>query len=201
MDFAKRYTIFIDEEKAKEEWEHIKSNIKNKQKTLYVRAFGKNGQGSYIYQEFYKSLFQATIKVDSSNNTYPTKLLETLTGFTKKKKANLLNYQVSHIFGLTKNPYAFCAPWNIVFIPKILDPFTGHESRGEITEKITAMYRELMWDKYGHLISDYNQVMGEYRAVIESNIEKYKAESKRKNDIFSRFIESVNIEFNVIEKI
>ncbi|EPE71842.1 TPA: hypothetical protein QB169_001958, partial [Pasteurella multocida] len=107
----------------------------------------------------------------------------------------------SHIFGLTKNPYAFCAPWNIVFIPKILDPFTGHESKGEITEKITAMYRRLMWDKYEDLISDYNKIMEKYREVIKSEIEKYKALSKRKNDIYSRFIESVNIEFNVIEKI
>ncbi|HDR1522180.1 TPA: hypothetical protein QB462_000702, partial [Pasteurella multocida] len=141
----------------------------------------------------------ANIIVDPSNNNYPTKLLEKSVGLVKNK--NLYNYQVSHIFGLTKNPYAFCAPWNVVFIPKILDPFTGHESKGEITEKITAMYRRLMWDKYEDLISDYNQIMEKYREVIKSEIEKYKALSKRKNDIYSRFIESVNIEFNVIEKI
>ncbi len=199
INFAKESIIFIKQEKAKQEWDILKSKILNEKENVYVRNFGRNGQGGHLYQEVYKQLFLANIIVDPSNNNYPTKLLEKSVGLVKNK--NLYNYQVSHIFGLTKNPYAFCAPWNVVFIPKILDPFTGHESQGEITEKITAMYRRLMWDKYEDLISDYNQIMEKYREVIKSEIEKYKALSKRKNDIYSRFIESVNIEFNVIEKI
>ena len=38
---------------------------------------------------------------------------------------------------MTKNALTFNAPWNIVYMPKLFDPFTGHESKGDITKKFT----------------------------------------------------------------
>ncbi len=81
------------------------------------------------------------IQKDSSNNSEPTKLLREITGFSKSikndtdDKEKIINYQVSHIFGRTKNPFLFTAPWNIVWHPRILDPFTGHESKGANADK------------------------------------------------------------------
>ena len=59
--------------------------------------------------------------------------MERLTG--RKNKKEIINYQVSHIFGKTKNIYAFTAPWNFIYLPKIMDPLTGHEAQGYLKER------------------------------------------------------------------
>lgn len=186
LDFAHENIILIDKDKASSEWENIKKNILNEKKCLLVRSFGRNGQSNYLYEGFYKEFFIADIQIDSSNNSEPTKVLEKLTQL--KKNSNLHNYQASHIFGLTKNPYAFCAPWNIAFIPKILDPFTGHESKGELTSKITKLYRDLMWEKYNDLILDYNTLMLGMKERIDVYLQQ-KQEQKFRKSVLSEFSE------------
>lgn len=46
------------------------------------------------------------------------------------------------MFGRTKNIYAFTAPWNIVYMPKILDPFTGHEAKGEMVDEYRMLFQK-----------------------------------------------------------
>ena len=105
-----------------------------------------------------------------------------------------MNYQVSHIFGHTKNPYAFCAPWNIAFVPKILDPFTGHESKGELTKKITTLYKNLMLTNYQELIEEYNAIMDS----IKSDIEIFIGQTKMKDKKILSFHQSLKNEFSKI---
>ena len=194
LEFAREHIILIDEKKAYQNWNLLKENINNENQDVYVRSYGRNGKGNHLYMKLYKELFKCNVKIDPSNNTQPTKLLEDLTEYTKKgKTANLINYQVSHIFGNTKNPYTFCSPWNIAFIPKILDPFTGHESKGELTNKITTLYKNIIWDKYEDLIDDYNHLMSNLKVKIDKFIEDEHNGNKR-------FHDSIRNEFSIIKR-
>lgn len=72
-----------------------------------MRGFGRNAAGTSLFQLFY-SIFLEHQRVykDPTNNTIPTKLLRNWTGYSKsggKDYSPLRNYQVSHIFGKTKN--------------------------------------------------------------------------------------------------
>jgi hypothetical protein len=109
-----------------------------------------------------------------SSNNKPTQLLQNLTGYRKNK--NIFNYQVSHVFGNTKNVFCFTEPWNIVFIPKIIDPFTGHESKGDCIDKFQRLFKNKLYETFFAEITEYNKIMGSMEKHInlwvEKNIEK-----------------------------
>lgn len=198
LDFANSSILLIPKDKAHVEWQALKNKMSQTDECVYVRSYARNGSGNHLYQEFYTYLFDCNVKVDPTNNSYPTKMLQELTGFKKiGKNSNLRNYQVSHIFGNTKNPYSFCAPWNVVFIPKILDPFTGHESKGELTSKIKGLYRDLIWNEYEELIMDYNDLMLDLKERIEDFITRDKL---KHNTEHQGFHNSILSEFAVIKK-
>lgn len=88
---------------------------------------------------------------------------------------------MSHIFGKTKNIFLFEAPWNIAFVPKLIDPFTGHETKGiwpkEYQEKFSAHARKL----YSEFIGEYNQLIN--RDDISEGILQYIIKLKMKEGI------------------
>src|SRR5690606_10277137 len=100
-------------------------------------------------------------------NQYPTQTLTQWTLYRKNKKykdpkfITIHNYQVSHIFGRTKNPILFTALWNIAYVPKYLDPFTGHETKGEISDKLRPIFQSKMKEKLNFFIDDYNKFIAE----------------------------------------
>ena len=114
-----------------------------------------------------------------------------MTGFSKTKNAkyNLIkNYQVSHIFGRTKNIYLFTAPWNIAYLPKIVDPFSGHEAKGEMAKEFQKLLKLNTYNRFKNLIEDYNQIIStsnfqekinEYIENISKEIIFTKPETKR----------------------
>ncbi|EPF28976.1 hypothetical protein DWB79_06175 [Treponema medium] len=157
--------ISIDKQKAVIEWNKLKSNINNKSANLYVRSSGRNASGNSILQQLYKDVFELNIRFDPTNNAKPTKLLEDNTGY--KKNLTIFNYQVSHVFGQTKNVYCFTAPWNIVFIPKIIDPFTGHEAKGDYVDEFKNLFKNHIYKLYKELIDEYNEITNDYRIKVE----------------------------------
>ena len=98
-------------------------------------------------------------------------MLENLTHY--KKNESIFNYQVSHIWGHTKNPFLFECPWNVCFMPKILDPFSGHESTS--TDKV--IFQERLKNKavqmYSDLIEDYQRLKKDIEKRIECILDKY----------------------------
>ncbi|AIJ38274.1 hypothetical protein [Flavobacterium psychrophilum] len=105
--------IYIDFEKIDEQWLKLKHDISNKNE-VYIRGYGRDAKKSEWFLEFYKNLFDnPNFKKDSTNNAQPTKLIATLTNYTKvktgiyKEKNLIVNYQISHLFGRTKNPFLF----------------------------------------------------------------------------------------------
>jgi len=108
-----------------------------------------------MYLDMYKCILNnENVKKDATNNLELQKIISQLTGH--KRNVNLFNYQVSHIFGKTKNVFLFEALWNIALVPKIIDPFTGHETKGiwsvEYQKKFSAYASEI----YVEFIDEYN---------------------------------------------
>lgn len=216
INWGIKHIIFIDKEKAKEEWEEIKKNWKEN-KNLCIRNSGRNGQSSKYYIEFYKQ-FQKTIKFDVTNNEIPSKTIQSATGkikYDKNKHSKNLdkykesdirrNYQVSHIWGHTHNALLFPCPWNICFVPKMFDPLTGHEAKGEIQEKFQKKFIEQAKKLYSDLIQDYNKFIDEeiiktgkidtYVNYLDNEYKKGKI-SKRSLNILK---ENIKNEFEIIE--
>ena len=165
FDFGLKQTIYAPYKKVESEWHCLKQRIQNN-KQVFIRGFGRDGKGTHLFQEFYKKLVgNDNVKKDTNNNAEPTKIIADLTGYSKNNTAKnskyelIRNYQVSHIFGRTKNIYAFTAPWNIVYMPKMLDPFTGHEAKGEMIEEYTLLFQKQAYEKFGKFIDEFNEIV------------------------------------------
>lgn len=206
VKFGLENLISVPVDVAKTEWEKIKNKLFNNEE-LYIRGYGRDAKGTELYFNLYKDLFNNNnIKKDPTNNHWPTKLIEDWTKVSKKptKKqlernfSTIQNFQVSHIFGCTKNPLLFTAPWNIIILPKIMDPFTGHEASGTLKEKFSESLRCWACQKYSDLIIDYNNIV---QKLVENNLEKSinRLELKSGGARINNFLERATVEWQAIE--
>ncbi len=174
FDFGLQETIYAPLEDAKASWERLKERIHTNQ-TVYMRGFGRNASSSHLFQEFYKHVLgNGKVQIDSTNNAEPTRVIRGLTRHSKDgndKHELIRNYQVSHIFGRTKNIFAFTASWNIVYLPKLIDPFTGHEAKGEFVDEYQQLFQQESYTRFKPLIEDYNQLMMD--KVFQAKVDKY----------------------------
>ncbi len=161
-------TIYPNPKLIQCKWKNLIKSIENN-KEVYIRGYGRDAHGTDLYKELYKILLKNNnIKKDPTNNSKPTQLLQKITNFSKKIKQDdkkiekIINYQVTHIFGRTKNPFLFTAPWNIVWKSKILDPFTGHESIGENPQKYKDSFISKSKELYSMFIEEYNELSSKY---------------------------------------
>lgn len=204
FEFGLKNIISADVGKARDSWIDLKYRLNNDQ-PVFIRRYGRGGVNTPLYEAFYEHIFEnSNIKPDPTNNSKPRQLLEQLTGYAKKDKKNLKpiqNFQVSHVFGRTKNALAFTAPWNIVYLPKILDPFTGHEAKGDEVTEFTKLFQEKCINTFGDLIQDFNEIMNsdEVASKLASGIE-YVATTKNLTDKQKQqFKTSVDSEFEPIQ--
>lgn len=177
VDFGIRHAIEIPEEVVEREWDILKKRIEGfADLPVYIRGSGRDAKTTELYFGLFHKLFPNGVFIkDPTNNAAPRKLLEQCTGFKRsstnvgKGYERITNYQVTHIFGRTKNPFAFTAPWNVVYLPKIMDPFTGHESSGGMTERFTSEFQSYFYEKNRRFIEEYNNIM----KAIEKDIIDY----------------------------
>ncbi len=197
FEFGHSETIYAPMDKAEHEWKALKNRILNNDE-VYIRGFGRDASGTQLFIDLYRSLFgQENVTKDPTNNAEPTKMLTLLTGYSKSGKngfEHIQNYQVSHIFGRTKNIYTFTAPWNIAYIPKILDPFTGHEARGEDAREYRSLFQRQAYDRFHHMIEDFNDLMQNNNILQQKEsflelLTQDKQLDQKKNDRFKRAIE------------
>lgn len=183
INWGLNHIVFADKVTAEKEWENIKNNWHNNT-NLWIRNSGRNGQSSKLYTEFYAQ-FGKDISFDKTNNEMPTKTIQQITKKVKYDKSRheksaaqnasleiLRNYQVSHIWGHTKNPLLFVCPWNICFVPKMFDPFTGHEAKGPLVENFQKAFIGKAESIYADLIRDYNDFL-EKEVLQTGLIDKY----------------------------
>ena len=174
FDFGLNETIFATFDKAKEGWEDLKQRIKNNGQ-VYIRGFGRNSNASHLYKDFYsRVLSNENVEIDPTNNQKPANLIRDMTKCSKDERSGhepIRNYQISHVFGRTKNIFTFTAPWNIVYQPKIIDPFTGHEAKGEMVSEYKTMLQKKTYVCFEALIEEYNQNISDND--FRQRIEKY----------------------------
>lgn len=170
--------IFPDKHEVKLEWENLKYRIFNNQE-VSIRNYGRNGSKTHLFIEFYKYwLNNSNVKKDSSNNTKPKQMIEKTTGLIRNE--DIYNYQISHIWGHTKNIFLFEAPWNICYMPKIMDPFTGHESKGDLYIEFQHQLQKEVRKKYKEFINDYNEIISSYdmASILDEYCKQYSVTDK-----------------------
>jgi hypothetical protein len=178
-------TIFSEADKAMEQWLELKKRLLNNQ-TIAIRGYGRQGKRTQLYIDLYSSLFgNKNILEDPTNNAIPKRNLRDATGYRINK--NIMNYQCSHIFGCTKNPLLFEAVWNICFIPKMFDPFTGHETKGLWPKEYQKKFHQAAYARFHELIHDYNELIISYD--VTEKIEQYvkNAEDKNNRELLHKF--------------
>lgn len=82
--------------------------------------------------------------------------------------------------------YCFTAPWNIVLIPIIIDPFTGHEAKGQYADLFKRKFRNKIIKQFKNEISEYNHLMDKWNPKIRSWVVK-KIENKDREDYLKEF--------------
>lgn len=157
--FGLEKTIYIPEEKVKQEWELLKSNIYNN-KPIYIRGVKDNSE-NHLFFDFYTKIFKnEQIKRDPSNTQNPAKVIEKLTGYKKSK--DLKNYQLTSIFGRGRNVFAFAAPWNIAYTPSILDPLLSAEAKGDLATEFQEAFKKYTYEKFKPYIDEFNHIITEH---------------------------------------
>ncbi len=152
--------IFPDKEVVEKEWIRLKQRIMSGE-AVYIRGYGRDAHGTQLYIDFYKYVFKNEhVKKDPTNNNRPQANIKKMTGLVRNK--DIYNYQVSHIWGHTKNIFLFEAPWNICYTPKIIDPFTGHETKGDLPKEFQEYFLKYSQKKYRKYIDDYNKIVFSY---------------------------------------
>ncbi len=189
-------TIYPQDSEIEKFWNDLKSRI-NSGREIYIRGYGRNGRGNAIIISFYSEL-GISVKIDPSNNMKPTQNLQKLTGM--RKNIDIINYQVSHIFGKTKNVYMFECPWNICFVPKMFDPLTGHEAGGKFPIDYKDKWISSIRDKYKAYIDEYNCIMQQkmFSEILESFLIKQKNASNFDAKQLEKFREDMANEFSLI---
>lgn len=153
-------TIFPPVERVEGYWNDLKYRIFNN-KTVYIRGYGRDARGTQLYKDLYKYLFEnSNVEKDPTNNALPHRIIQKVTGM--RRNMNIYNYQVSHIWGHTKNIFMFEAPWNICYTPKIIDPFTGHETQGVWPEEYQKLFISKAYELYKPFIEEYNDLIKKY---------------------------------------
>lgn len=194
-EYAKCGSIFIPYKAGVEHWNELKETI-NKDRCVKVRGYGNNRDKNNLssQQKMLQGFYQAClglnqIEIDPNNNEEPKKIIEKLTKHVKGK--TLLNYKVSHVWERKLNPWAFTAPWNIVFTPIFVDPLTGHEAKGALVDNVKKGIRGKVLSEYAQEIDEYNRIMVKYNEKIVEyvkNIPNSQNLGKRQLDMLKRRI-------------
>ena len=163
-------------------------------KSIFIRAYGRgNTKGKREeYERFLKHLLNnanATVSPDKTNNTNPRKQFNQYPGIDRGK---IKNYRLSHVWdNMTKNPYAFCALWNLCLTPFYIDPLTGHETKHNLSISFSRELQNLTYNKFRDSINLYNEKMKALSPRIkefmedENNFKNFSAKEKR--DIMANF--------------
>ncbi|MBP3313249.1 MAG: hypothetical protein J6K84_01120 [Oscillospiraceae bacterium] len=196
FDWGIKNTVFPSTDKVEDAWNNLLYRIYNNQE-VYIRGYGRNGHATSLYKDFYSFLLgNEHVKEDPTNNSRPKRNIEKITGL--KRNQNIFNYQVSHIFGCTKNVFLFEAPWNVCYVPKILDPFTGHEAKGTYISEYQEIFKKEALSRYKKYIDEYNLIVEklQIRGKVEEYIQKLPKEVEDKQ--IQQFKEDCLGEFSFI---
>lgn len=164
--FGVEKTIFIPDDKVKQEWKKLKELIQTNN-PVYMRGV-KEAAGNHLFFDYYAKIFNNDqVKKDPSNTQNPAKVIEALTGYKKSK--DLRNYQLTSIFGRSRNILAFTAPWNIAYIPSILDPLLSAEAKGDLALEFQTYFMKHAYEKFKPYIDEFNKMLTTRQFIQSTN--------------------------------
>lgn len=184
--FGLEKTIYIPDEKVKEEWKNLKEKIKAN-KPVFMRGMKDTATNQLFYDFYAKVLKNQQVQKDPSNTQSPTKVIEDLSGYKKSK--DLRNYQLSSVFGRSRNILAFTAPWNIVYIPNILDPLLGANATGKLAEEYQRVFFEHCHNKFKPYINEFNDMLtnSHFMRTVDEHFEGLYDDSRHNKDLVVKF--------------
>ena len=166
---------FLDSEVVDSDFIRLIQEIDDPNTPVTVRAYGRgaNQKKRTEYMNFLKQILgKDSIKEDSTNNAAPNKRFYSNAEF---EKDHFKNYTLSHIWGnMSKNPYAFCALWNMCLTPFYIDPFTGHETKGELPTLFSSELKRNVYLRYEKTIITYNERMADLHPMINEYVDNKK---------------------------
>ena len=152
-------TVYIPDDKVKEGWEDLKKQI-NSNKKVFMRGV-KDNNITRMFFDYYKDIVKnERIAKDPSNTQNPAKVIEDLSGIKKSK--DLRNYQLTSIFGRSRNIFAFTAPWNIVYIPNLIDPLLSAEANNELSKEFQKDFQKNAYEKFKPQIDEFNKIVTDH---------------------------------------
>lgn len=176
FDAGLTYIKRIDETIIEREWEKLVKKVTTSTSTddIFVRSHGRNGSGSEQLMVLLTEVFGRSFSIDKSNNAAPKRLLENaLAEEYQDYVVEYQDYQISHLFEeRTNNPLLFSAPWMICYTPKIIDPFTGHETKG--FPQFQAKFVDWAFANNEKYINEYNELVSKYWKNLKNYFEKKK---------------------------
>ena len=90
------------------------------------------------------------------------------------------------------------APWNIVYIPKLFDPFSGHESKGELTQIFSTKLKEITYEKFKEDIGDYNSIVNTPKFIDNLNLSIKNLKSNN-SEVSDKLLKSIKDEFSEVK--
>jgi len=182
------------------EWQTLLKSIRGNRETIHVRKFGRVPKRQKLLVDFYKDVLKINnITFDTTNNAQPYKVFSTATDVFKRK--HITNYKVSHIWGRTKNPYAFCALWNMCYTPIFIDPFTGHEANGILAKQFQKQFKNYAYKLFRKQISEFNAIMQSLQPKINQFVKRIENSKNLTSKDKTEIKKVISSEFACIEVI
>ncbi|RYE57607.1 MAG: hypothetical protein EOP48_05425 [Sphingobacteriales bacterium] len=196
IEWAIDQVVFPDAISVAADFKKLVKEIKDCQYTgSYVRAYGRGGNNENrdSYSLFIKEIIGKECCSDATNNASPTKRFNQNSGIDR---GEYKNYKLSHIWtGTSKNPFAFCALWNMCLTPFYIDPLTGHETKSAISTKFQNALRQHVVTQYQSSIKLYNREM----AALSGKIEKHFANPSNFRGLSNDNRKKIKENFRLIE--
>ena len=196
--FGLEQTLYIPDSNIKKGWDDLLKKIKGN-KTLYIRGV-KEANQNHLFFDFNKMVFgNAHTTKDPSNSQSTTKIMDALSGYKKSK--DLKNYQMSTIFGKSRNIFLFNAPWNLAYVPKIMEPFLSVDNNSELAKEFKALFLEQGKKKFKSYIKEYNELVTNRHFVQqrEDYIEQMYDNAYLDHGVMTKFEDSLREELSPIE--
>jgi hypothetical protein len=68
-------------------------------------------------------------------------------------------------------------------MPKMLDPFTGHEAKGDMIDEYTILFQKQGYKQFAKLIDDFNEIISNPNFIEKLN---YCLDELGRDDSFNR---------------
>jgi hypothetical protein len=86
-------------------------------------------------------------------------------------------------------------------MPKMLDPFTGHEAKGEMIDEYTSLFQKQGYNQFARLIDEFNEIITNqsFQEKLRGCLEDLSADESFDNKDIDKLKKAVYNEFMPIE--